>query len=161
VRGVGAALVIIASLGCAGSLDPKEFPAAGSGGGGGGGGPTATCAGDLDGATIVRKSCAVVGCHDAADANLSGAGLDLTLDATIGSRLVGVTSPGDTDAGSVCGGNQEPYLNASSSPATGLLIDKVASNVPCGRRMPLGGALTSQQQSCLVAWATTLTTPNQ
>ena len=157
MRGVGAALVIIASLGCAGSLDPSEFPATGSGGGG----PTATCAGDLDGAKIVMKSCAVVGCHDATDANLSGAGLDLTVDATIGSRLVGVTSPGDTDAGSACGGNQEPYLNASSSPATGLLIDKVASNVPCGSRMPLGGALTSQQQSCLVAWATTLTTPNQ
>jgi hypothetical protein len=161
VRGAGAALVIIASLGCAGSLDPKEFPATGSGGGAGGGGSTATCAGDLDGATIVMKSCAVVGCHDAADANLSGAGLDLTVDATIGSRLVGVTSPGDTDAGSFCGGNDTPYLNASSSPATGLLIDKVASNAPCGSRMPLGGALTSQQQTCLIAWATTLTAAKQ
>ena len=160
MRGGGAALVIIASLGCAGSLDPKEFPATGSSGGAGGG-SAAICPGDLDGATIVMTSCAAVACHDAADANLSGAGLDLTIDPTITSRLVGATSPGDTDAGSLCGGNDTPYLNASSNPATGLLIDKLTSDPPCGGRMPLGGALTSQQQTCLIAWATTLTAAKQ
>ena len=161
MRRVGAALVLIASLGCAGSLDPKEFPATGSSGGAGGGASAAICVGDLDGATIVMTSCAVVGCHDAADASFSGAGLDLTIDPTISSRLVGATSPGDTDAGSLCGGNETPYLNASSSPATGLLIDKLAPDPPCGSRMPQGGALTSQQRTCLIAWATTLTAANQ
>lgn len=161
MRGVGTALVIIASLGCAGSLDPKEFPVTGSGGEAGGGGSTGSCVGDPDGASIVMKSCAVVGCHDAADANLSGAGLDLTIDPMIMSRLVGVRSAGDTDARSLCGGTDTPYLNAGSSPATGLLIDKLAPDPPCGSRMPLGGALTSQQQSCLIAWATTVTAAKQ
>ena len=131
-----------------------------TGGATGTGGTSANCTGSNDGATIVANSCASSLCHDAADANTFGAGLDLTINSTIGSRLVDVKSPGDTNAGSVCGGSSEAYLNSGSNPATGLLIDKIKANPPCGSRMPLTGvALSPMQQTCLAQWATTLTSP--
>jgi hypothetical protein len=153
--------------GCPGTLDPSQFQTvSGSGGttgtGGSGTGGTANndCTGGNDGATIVSTICAASGCHDTADANTFGAGLDLTVNSSIGSRLVGVQSPGDINAGAACTGNTEPYLVAQSSPATGLLIDKLNPTPPCGSRMPyVGPALTTTQQTCLIQWATTLTSP--
>ena len=177
----GALASVLMLSGCPGTLDPRQFPQTGSGGsnGTGGGNPSGgstgtggttdpNCTGGNNGASVVMSQCAVSGCHSAADANTAGAGLDLTVDATIGSRLVGVVSPGDTNSGSLCGGNTEPYLDPNSTPATGLLIDKIrsspkctANSACCGQPMPYPGIqlLTPQQQTCLIEWATTLTMP--
>jgi hypothetical protein len=126
----------------------------GSGGNTGTGGTSGNCA--AEGASVIMSTCAMPGCHDPTSASFSG-GLDLTVDSTIGSRLVGVM-PG-TAAQSACTGDG-PYLVAGSNPATGLLIDKLQTAPPCGSRMPLGElALTDQEQSCLTQWATTLTSP--
>jgi len=141
-----------------------------SGGASGTGGISANCTGGNDGATIIRTQCAVGNCHDTADANVFGAGLDLTINSGIANRLVDVVSPGDTAAYSVCGGNTEPYLKGGSSPATGLLIQKIQSNPECsasesppccGSPMPLAALflLSTQQQNCIIQWATTLTSP--
>jgi hypothetical protein len=90
-----------------------------------------------------------------------GGGFDLTPDANIASRLVGVDSVGTADNASQCVG-QGPYLDAHSNPATGLMIDKFTmARPPCGAEMPADSAffLTPTQQSCLKQWATTLTSP--
>jgi hypothetical protein len=173
----GALVSVLMLSGCPGTLDPALFQSGsggstGTGGSSSGTGGTASnnCTGDLDGPTLVMTQCAISGCHDTADANSTGAGLDLTVDSSIGSRLVDVVSPGDTGASSVCGGNTEPYLNSGSSPATGLLVQKILTSPKCstsesppccGTSMPYPGIvlLSVQQQNCLIAWATTLTSP--
>jgi hypothetical protein len=108
-------------------------------------------------------NCATAFCHIPGSQNDAFAGgLDLTVDANIGSRLVDVTSVGTTDNASVCLASTEPYLKGGSKPATGLLIDKVTmTHPPCGDQMPANALtpLTAVQQACLVQWATTLTSP--
>ena len=182
VGGAGAAGVLVAVLmlsGCPGTLDPTLFntgtggsnATGGSGSGTGGSNPTGgatgtggspgNCTGGNDGATLVATNCASSGCHDSAGSAFSG-GLDLTVDANIGSRLVGVTSVGTANNESKCMGNTTPYLNAGSNPATGLLIDKISStNPPCGSFMPYASPslLPAGQRTCLIQWATTLTSP--
>jgi hypothetical protein len=162
---VGALVVVLMLAGCPGTLDPSLVKEASGGGGiSGTGGSTGTggtnnCTGSLDGATMVMAICATSGCHDPVDANFSG-GLDLTVDSGIGSRLVGA-SAGTAAQGSLCTG-MGPYLDAGSTPATGLLIDKITmSQPPCGGPMPAGPpfVLTATQQNCLIKWATTLTSP--
>jgi hypothetical protein len=141
-----------------------------SGGSTGSGGSSTNCTGDNDGATIIKTQCAVGNCHDTADANVFGAGLDLTINSGIASRLVDVVSAGDTAAYSVCGGNTEPYLKGGSNPAAGLLVQKIQSSPECspsesppccGSPMPYAATvfLSTQQQNCVVQWATTLTSP--
>jgi hypothetical protein len=148
-------VLLLALSGCPGMLDPDVLKmATGTGGNTGTGGMSSNCA--AEGATIIMSTCAMTGCHDPSSATFSG-GLDLTVGANIGSRLVGVM-PG-TAAQSACTGDG-PYLVAGSNPATGLLIDKFQTAPPCGSQMPLGQlALTDQEQSCLIQWATTLTSP--
>src|SRR5206468_11965956 len=102
-------------------------------------------------------------CHIPGAANDgTAAGLDLTVDANIGARLVGVMSGGTAENGSKCSTSSTPYLDAGSNPATGLLIDKVTmTHPPCGDQMPESAPfpLSKLQQSCLIQWATTLTSP--
>jgi hypothetical protein len=180
--GLAAAAGMLASVlvlsGCPGTLGPafKNGETGGSTGTGGGnptggstgtggtgtGGTSANCTGGNDGATIVTMQCAQAFCHiPGAQNDAFAGGLDLTVDANIGSRLVGVMSVGTDSNGSLCMGNTEPYLKSGSNPATGLLIDKISmSQPPCGFQMPAGGLpLTAIQQSCLIQWATTLTSP--
>jgi hypothetical protein len=171
--GAAGSLALLATLSaCPGSLDPSllegEGGSPGSGGTGGGtggtgGGTSDNCTGGNDGATLITNNCATGSCHDTADANKTGAGLDLTIDSTIANRLVGIDSPGDSAAGSACGGEQEPYLNTNSNPATGLLIDKITLSVPpCGLQMPyIAAPLSGTKQQCIIEWATTLTTAGQ
>ena len=141
--------------GCPGTLDPTQFNMTGTGGtsatgGSGTGGSTPTggspgtgggsgnCTGGNDGVNIIMANCATSSCHIPGPLNdgLSG-GLDLTVDANIGSRLVGVMSVGTADNGSACMADTSPYLDPGSNPATGLLIDKISStHPPCGSFMP-------------------------
>lgn len=133
-----------------------------SGGSTGTGGSNGNCTGNNDIAYIMSGSgntnaCAQSGCHSPNGGGLGfSGGLDLTLDANIGSRLIGVFS-GNSGNGSVCSGNGN-YLDAHSNPATGLLIDKIKANPPCGSRMPYPGisSLSAAQVSCFQAWAETL-----
>jgi hypothetical protein len=149
-----------AVAGCAGSLDPSLTGSGGNNGtgsggstGSGGGGATADCTGSNDPQMILTTSCGSgAGCHIPGGA--LSAGLDLTPDSNIGSRLVGVKSSGSGQ--SMCGSNTEPYLMAGSNPATGLFIDKLG-NPPCGLKMPEVGSITATQVQCLKDWATTLT----
>ena len=180
VGAVGALIFTVTPAGCAGSTDPAVVKSGtgGSTGTGGGnatggnsstggttgtGGTALSCTGGNDGASIVTVNCATTLCHiPGADNDGTAGGLDLTVDANIGSRLVGVKSVGTADNGSMCMGNATPYLNAGSNPATGLLIDKVSmTHPPCGDQMPFDSPfpLTTMQQNCLVQWATTLTSP--
>jgi hypothetical protein len=170
VAGAAGVLVSVLMLsGCPGTLDPTQFNTTGTGGSGSGtggstgtGGSSGTCTGDNDGATIVANTCATTGCHIPGPLNdgLSG-GLDLTVDANIASRLVGVMSVGTAANNSQCMAQTEPYLVAGSNPATGLLIDKIKPTRPCGDQMPAFSPfpLTAAQQTCLIQWATTLTSP--
>jgi hypothetical protein len=179
--GFAAACGAAAALsGCPGALDQSLLDLSqgsggdsGSGSGGntstggstGSGGSAAACTGTNDINYIMAgtgdpscpglacNACAQSGCHASGpqSAGLSG-GLDLTLDANIGSRLVG-TSSGTAANGSSCVGHGN-YLN-STNPPTGLLIDKIKPNQPCGLRMPSPGVspLSSTQISCVEAWA--------
>jgi len=167
---------VLVLAGCPGTLDPTQFNmtsgtgGSGSGTGGsnptggstGSGGSSGNCTGGNSGANIITSNCATTFCHipGAKNADTCG-GLDLTVDANIGARLVGVMSVGTVDNGSECMTSTKPYLDKSSNPATGLLIDKVTMSHPaCGAQMPASAPfpLNATQQSCLIQWATTLTT---
>src|SRR4051812_47487900 len=135
---------VLTLFGCSGAIDPAVVKAGtggsraggdmGSGGtgsgGGSAGGATGTggsalnCTGGNSGASILTVNCATSFCHIPGAANDGrAAGLDLTVDANLGARLVGVMSAGTADNGSRCMTNSTPYLDAGSNPATGLLID--------------------------------------
>jgi hypothetical protein len=183
---VGALILVPTLSGCPGTLDPDVAKMAASGSGNGGssasggsngsdgaatGGATGTggtgassCTGGNDGASVVTMNCATQYCHDTSGASACG-GLDLTIDSGIAARLVGVMSSGSaTTNGSICAGTgADAYLIPNSSPAMGLLIEKVGTTPPCGARMPYyplnGKYLTDSQIQCLQLWATTLTSP--
>ena len=167
----GGLLSVLMLAGCPGTLDLAEFQSGSggsnatggsgqSGGSTGTGGASADCTGGNDGATIVTNSCAIGGCHDPSGAQFS-ASLDLTVNSTIGSRLVGVPAAQPTAFNMAsCTSEQEALLIAGPGQATGLLVDKIGPNFPCGGRMPLGyPPLSTTQQNCLTQWATTLTSP--
>jgi hypothetical protein len=172
VAGAAGLLVSVLILsGCPGTLDPNQFNmtsgtgGSGTGGSGtGGSNPTGGSTGTGGGSgSCTGGNCATTFCHipGAKNADTCG-GLDLTVDANIGSRLVGVRSVGTVDNGSECMANTTPYLNAGSNPATGLLIDKITMSPPsCGSLMPDSAPfpLNATQRSCLIQWATTLTSP--
>jgi len=148
-----------------------------SGGSTGSGGSSAGCTGNNDinyivmgtGVSDCAKSppgpscnaCAMAGCHAPDAATIKGVsvsgGLDMTLDANIGSRLIGVFS-GTSSNDSACTGSGNNYLDAHSNPASGLLIDKVKASPPCGDRMPYPGIVTlnAAQLACFEAWAESL-----
>jgi hypothetical protein len=185
VVGAASAFLAVSTLsGCPGTLDPDlARMASGAGGSGsssggstgsggsssggstGSGGSSSGCTGNNDINYIMSDSgngnaCAQSGCHAPDNGNIKGVsvsgGLDLTLDANIGSRLIGVFS-GNSSNGSACTGNGN-YLDAHSNPPTGLLIDKIKANPPCGTRMPYPGIanLTAAQISCVQTWAESL-----
>jgi hypothetical protein len=171
----GARVSVLMLSGCPGTLDVDQFKTGGTRGnpGSGGGNPTGgstgtggtavSCTGGNDGVTILNMNCATVSCHIPGAVNDGTAGgLDLTPDSNIASRLVDVVSMGTPDNGSKCMGNPEPYLEGGISPATGLLIDKFTMpHPPCGDQMPAAAPmpLNATQQTCLIQWATTLTSP--
>jgi hypothetical protein len=102
--------------------------------------------------------CTQLGCHSA---NTPAGGLDLTNNAGLVGRLLGVRSNGMNT--SVCGAETTPYLVDGMTPATGLLLDKMfASPLPCGaggNRMPSLGALSQADTDCIREWANSVTAP--
>jgi hypothetical protein len=163
IAGAAGALLLaaVALTGCPGDIDPSiKMPLQGTGGSGSGTGGTSgggDCTGGNSGDQIIATTCAVSGCHTGGTVSTTGAGLDLTLDSGLQTRLVGVMSSG-SNIFSLCNSVHEAYLNDNSDPATGLLIDKINSSPPCGVQMPqIGAHLTADQINCVVQWATTLT----
>src|SRR4051794_30141706 len=112
LRAAVALASVLTLFGCSGAIDPAVVKAGtggsraggdmgsggtGSGGGGSAGGATGTggsalsCTGGNSGASILTVNCATSFCHIPGAANDGrAAGLDLTVDPNIGSRLVGV-----------------------------------------------------------------------
>lgn len=144
-------LTSVVLTGCAGDLDPRLM----SSGGGGTGGPQACDAPGTVFAVPPNGKCTLAGCHDP---TYKQGGLDLTNDAGLAARLLGVTSNGMN--GSSCGANTTPYLVPGSNPAMGLLLDKMFMSPPaCGAKMPSIGSLTQQDMDCIKSWALSLTSP--
>jgi hypothetical protein len=107
--------------------------------------------------------CSGSGCHDTVT---KAANFDMTGD--FASRLVGVSPPGGgptidggaiTSLQSMCTGMGFNYLDPGSSPATGLLLKKLAGTAGCGMRMPYAPApaVTSADMACIQTWANGLT----
>ncbi|HXJ20202.1 MAG TPA: hypothetical protein VMT03_08215 [Polyangia bacterium] len=144
----GAAGALLAATcvlsGCPGDLDPSiKMPSGGTGTGGstggGTGGTAADCSGSNAGDQLLTGFCAKSGCHDTSSAPLLGAGLDLTPNSGLASRLVGVKSAGK--GASMCGSYPDPYIIANSNPVAGLAVSKIQTNwstAPntCGVEMP-------------------------
>jgi hypothetical protein len=131
--------------------------AAGTSGAGGTGGGTGPCNALPIFAT--HSCAAVMACHDASG---SAAGFNM---ASPGweKNLVGKypKAGGATGLGSVCMQSTKPYLQANSSPATGLFLDKLFANKPaCGAQMPLiPPNLSAAEMDCVQRWANGLTKP--
>ena len=144
---------LAALAGCPGSLDPSLTT--GTGGTGNTGGSSGVC----DAPTMVfkltdtQKGCgAENGCHGAVSKE---SGLDL-VSAGVIARLLD-KAPDPTTSLS-CMGVTTPYLKSGSSPATGLLLDKLNSG-SCGLPMPYPiGGLPQTERDCITQWANAVTT---
>lgn len=147
---------LAALAGCPGSLDPSLT--AGTGGTGNTGGSSGGSSGVCDAPTMVFKSVdtlkgcgAANGCHDAVSME---SGLDL-VSAGVISRLLDKTP--DSTLSLSCKGITTPYLKSGSTPATGLLLDKLNSG-SCGLPMPYPtGGLPQAQRDCITQWANAVT----
>ncbi|HMF40336.1 MAG TPA: hypothetical protein VKQ32_06570 [Polyangia bacterium] len=93
------------------------------------------------------------GCHGAV---LHESGLDLVSPGVIARLLDKAPDPTTSIS---CMGSTMPYLIPNSNPASGLLIDKLKSSPSCGVAQPYPlGNLPADQKSCLLQWATAVTT---
>ena len=145
----GSAVLSLALYGCPGDLDPSLT---GTGTGGTGGGvcdaPTMVLA-----STDLQKGCSnPTACHAAATHE---AGLDLESAGVIG-RLLGKAP--DPASSVSCMSSTMQYLIAGTTPAQGLMIDKLNQTPSCGAPMPypLGG-IPAATKACLVEWANAVT----
>lgn len=90
---------------------------------------------------LFESSCGTVACHGSGSPQV-----DLVSDGVTG-RLLDQTS-----SSALCRGRT--YVSSDGSES--LLLDKLLAVPPCGSRMPLVGALTSEQQTCLQQWVDSL-----
>lgn len=134
--------------GCAGGLDPTLFPPTGGAGAPGTGG-TMVC--DAP-AMVLSPKCGVSGCHSSSSPQ---SGLDLASTGLV-ARLVDHTPSATLSLN--CGASTKPYLVSQSNPPSGLLLDKLGAQPPCGVQMPLGGVLNSTDRACVDSWALAVTT---
>ncbi|HEY2902633.1 MAG TPA: hypothetical protein VGL59_18755 [Polyangia bacterium] len=123
----------------------------GTGGDNSGGSGGASWEGCAMAAQVFSEHACTTICHVAAAAP-AFAGFDMT---TSGweKRLVGAASPATAPSSSMCKGMGRIYLNRTL-PATGLFLDKVKPNPPCGVQMPQALApLSSSEVDCIQRWA--------
>ena len=141
------------AVGCAGNIDPSLLPQ-GSGGTGSPQGTAGTSGGTACNAPAMVLStarCAGAGCHSSTQPQ----GVDLMSPGLV-ARLLNVKP---TTGACMPGGMA--YLTPGSTPATGLLLDKLKATPSCGLTMPfggLGGALNDSELACVNDWATAVTT---
>jgi len=159
LRACAALALAVASLalyGCPGNIDDSLAGTGGSGNTGGGGGSSSVC----DAPTMVLQSTDLQkGCGSAASchrATLKESGLDLVSPGVV-ARLLG-KAPDPTTSLS-CMASTMQYLIPNTMPAQGLMIDKLNTTPTCGSAMPYPlGNLPSAQRTCLMEWATAVTT---
>jgi hypothetical protein len=111
---------------------------------------------DLTGAEAVfTAKCTGSGCHNATDKT---SGLDLTAGSDLPTRLLGVKP---MSISFFCASSAMPYLMAHTTPASGLLLDKISKAMPsCGARMPFAlPPLSNTEIACIQSWANTVTSP--
>jgi hypothetical protein len=126
--------VTASTAGCPGTIDDKDRFLVGGGGQGGGCGDVPT--------QLLASRCATSGCHDA---DSPAASLDLTADAELTGRLVGIEGQ--------CGG----LLVDRDDPGASLMFTKCLPTNACASRMPLTGEpLTADEEACLLAWVSSL-----
>ena len=141
-----AGLACFGALGCPGNLDPALLP--------GGMGTAGTTGTPCDATPILTAKCGIGSlCHD--NRALTPGGLDLVTAPF--DRLVGDVPDGTN--GSQCASNTTPYLIAGTTPAMGLLLDKLRPDRPCGEMMPTLDSLTPTEVTCIQSWADGLTAP--
>lgn len=131
-------------LGCAGSAPEID---------GGGGQDAITVPGCANAANIFKNHTCTTVCHLAANAASVGGGFDMT---TSGweKRLVGNGPSDSAPSTNMCKGKGLVYLKAGIQPATGLFIDKLKPNPPCGVQMPqLLAPLAQTEIDCVQMWA--------
>jgi len=176
---LGLALLTLSWAGCAGSLDPSQFPvgtggstgtagtgAAGTGAAGTGTAGTTGMAGT--GATpgcdvtplVTKYTCATMSiCHDAtgSGANFNMASADWT------THLVNVVPKGGGMVPSICGGDPMfktlPYIKKGDPNGDGLFMQKLQGAIcsPGGAQMPLiNGPVTAPDLMCFKQFATAL-----
>jgi hypothetical protein len=147
----GASLVLV---GCPGDLDPAL--AGGGTGTGGGGGSSSICDAPtmVFASTDLQKGCGSdTACHSV---NTHEAGLDLVSPGVVSRLLDKMVNPATTVS---CNGSTTAYLKSGTSPAQGLMIDKLNATPSCGLPMPYpGGGLPAAQKTCLIQWANAVTT---
>ena len=144
--GLGVLLATIA--GCAGSLS-ADFPVdAGGAPASDSGVPLTT---SCDRATTILGAC--LACHSTASAATNG-GFDMEI-AGWEKKLVGMTTPANAPATSLCRGKNLVFLEAKTQPARGLFLDKIRlATPPCGVQMPrLLPKLSAGDTACIEAWA--------
>jgi hypothetical protein len=104
----------------------------------------------------IFSTCGTVGCHNAANPaanfDMTSTGWEMAL---VGHAPVGGGPPNSV---SLCFNMNHNYLDANSSPATGLFLDKLSKNPPgCGAVMPnIGPRLTAAEMACVQTWANDL-----
>jgi hypothetical protein len=130
-----AAALAASGLACAAPLDdPARFLD-------GGVESEGSCAIDVE-SDLLAVKCAGSVCHSAGDQK--AAGLDL-VSPGVAERVANVASES-----SACGGNM---LVVPGDPSASLLYQKVASEPPCGSRMPLGqDPLSGDDIGCVASW---------
>lgn len=130
-----AAALAASGLACAAQLDdPARFLD-------GGGTSEASCEIDVE-SDLLAVRCAGSVCHSAGEQK--AAGLDL-VSPGVAERVANVAS-----ASADCGGNM---LVVPGDPSGSLLYQKVASEPPCGSRMPLAqDPLSDDDIGCLASW---------
>ncbi len=127
-----AVVAALALVGCPGSLsDPERFQL--------GSGALEQCDRAVMEILASEAQCAASGCHGSvapqAGLVLEASGLE--------SRLVGVAASDDCDG--------LPLID-ETTPENSLLYIKLQDSPPCGSRMPLGAALSDDDQACVLGW---------
>jgi hypothetical protein len=141
--------------GCPGSLDPS-LTGTGTGGSGGGGGTSGVCDAPMMvfQSTDLQQGCGSnAACHGA---TAKESGLDLVSAGVVARLLDKAPDPAMSVS---CPNSTMPYLISNTNPAQGLMIDKLSNPPTCGAPMPYpAGGLSSTQKTCLLQWATAVTT---
>jgi hypothetical protein len=151
---LAAVVASVGLTGCPGSLDPSLT---GTGtGGSGGGGTSGVCDAPmmLFQSTDLQAGCGSnAACHGA---TAKESGLDLVSAGVVARLLDKAPDPAMSVS---CSASTMPYLISNTSPAQGLMIDKLNGTPSCGAPMPYPlGNLASAQRTCLMQWATAVTT---
>jgi hypothetical protein len=95
-------------------------------------------------------------CHaPGATSPSAGGGFDM-MTAAWDKKLVGAGTPASAPDTNLCKGKGLNYLD-KKQPATGLFLDKLRPNPPCGQSMPpVGAALSVAERACVQKWADAL-----